>query len=205
MKTRLALLLLFALLALPVLTAVAAEEAPEEHAEESGTAELVFKWLNFLVVFGGGAYFGADFFRKKFAEMRRGIQSQIGEARRQREESQARLREIEKRLAGLADEIESLRQEAVESAAAERRRIQETARREAARLLATTRAEIESAGRAARLELRAYAARLAVTLAEQRIRQQLTPQAQAALFEASLGHLAAPPANPPASAAGGRA
>ena len=59
-------------------------------------------------------------------------------------------------------------------------------------MLATTRAEIESASRGARLELRAYAARLAVTLAEQRIQQQLTPLTHAALFEASLGHIAAP-------------
>lgn len=191
MKARLALLLMLALLALPALAAPAAEEGSEEHAAEGGAAELVFKWLNFLVVFGGGAYFGAGFLKKEFARMRQGIQSQIGEARRQREESQQRLAEIEQRLAGLEQEIESLRREAAESAAAERRRIEEAARRESERVLATTRAEIDSAGRAARMELRAYAARLAISLAEQRLRQQLTPQVHTALFEASLRHIAA--------------
>ena len=190
MRARLTLLLLFAVLASPVLMAVAAEEAPEEHAEEASTAELVFKWLNFLVVFGGGGYLAAGFLKKEFARLRQGIQSQIGEARRQREEARQRLVEIQERLAGLAKEIESLREEAAASAAGERRRLEESARREAERVLATTRAEIESAGGAARQELRAYAARLAITMAEERLRQQLTPQAHTALFEASLRHLA---------------
>ncbi len=191
MKSRLAVLLILLLLTLPVLSAWAAEEGGE-HAKEGGLAETIFKWVNFFIVFGGGAYFGAGALKKAFADMRRGIQSQIAEAHQQRESSQQRLQEIERRLAGLRDEIEALRKEAGATGVAERRRIREAAQREAERLLATTRAEIDSASRAARLELRAYAARLAVTLAEQRIQQQLTPPTHAALFEASLSHIVAP-------------
>lgn len=189
MKLRLALLLAALLLAAPLFPALAAEEG--EHAQ-GGSSELIFKWINFFVVFGGGAYFAGGLLKRKFAEMRQGIRSEIADAHRQREESRQRLAEIEERLARLQQEIEAMRKEAAENAAAEKQRIREAAEREARRLLATTRAEIDSTARAARLELRAYAARLAVTLAEQRIQQQLTPQAQAALFQAALGDFPAP-------------
>jgi len=177
----------------------AAEETHGQEAEhaEGATGELIFKWINFFLVFGGGGYFAVKPFRKWVAGQRKAIQDQIAAAQAERRQAEEKLAGIERRLAGLEQEINALRQEAVESAAAERTRIEEAARREAARILATTRAEIDSAGQAARLELRAFAARLAVTLAEQRIRQQLTPQVHASLFEASVREL-------PASASEGR-
>jgi F-type H+-transporting ATPase subunit b len=193
MKFRLALLLAALLLAAPVLPALAAApENHEEHASQGAPTELVFKWINFIVIFGGGGYLAGGLLKRKFAEMRQGIQNQIADARRQREDSQQRLAEIEQRLSRLQQEIEAMRKEAAANAAAEKQRIRDAAAREAQRLLATTRAEIDSTARAARLELRAYAAHLAVTLAEQRIQQQLSPQVQAALFQAALGELPAP-------------
>lgn len=193
MKPRLALALLLLLLIAPALLAVAAESGGE-HGESSGepssgTTELVFKWLNFLLVFGGGGYIAAGPFRRAMAAERKAIRDQIADAQRQREESRRRLTEIEQRLKGLSEEIEALRREARDNAAAEQVRLREAAMRESERALATARAEIDSAGRAARLELRAYAARLAVTLAEERLRQQLTPQLHAALFQASVAQL----------------
>jgi F-type H+-transporting ATPase subunit b len=187
MRLRLVLLLVTLLLAASFLPALAtAAEASDDHAQDSASTELVFKWLNFALVFGGGAYFLGGPLKRKLAAIRQGIRREIADARRQRETSQERLAEIEARLAGLEEEIQAMRKEAAQNAAAEQQRIQEATRREAERLLATTGAEIDSAGRAARLELRAYAARLVVNLAERSIEEQLTPQAHAALFEASL-------------------
>lgn len=193
MRNRLALGLVLLLLIAPALYAVAAESGGE-HGESSGehssgTTELVFKWLNFFLVFGGGGYFAAGPFRRAMAAERKAIRDQIADAQRHREESRRRLTEIEKRLAGLAQEIEALRREARDNAAAGQVRLREAAKRESERVLATARAEIDSAGRAARLELRAYAARLAITLAEERLRQQMTPQLHAALFQASVAQL----------------
>lgn len=190
MRKRLALFLVVALLLLPLATLRAAEEG-SEHGGESDTLATVFKWVNFVMVFGAGAYFARKPLAAAFAGQRRAIQGAIAEARQAREQSQARLAEGERRLARLGDEIEALRREALESGAAEQQRLQEATQREAGRILATARAEIESAGRAARLELRAYSARLAVTLAEKRLQQQLTPERQVALFEAAVGQLAA--------------
>jgi len=43
--------------------------------------------------------------------------------------------------------------------------------------------EIEAAGKGARLELKRYAAQLAIDLAEQKIRRQMTAEVQTALVE----------------------
>lgn len=188
MKRSTAALLLALLVLAPLAAALAAEEG--EHAADGVPTELIFKWLNFITVFGGLGYLLRKPMREFFTGQREAIQSSIEEARRAREESRARLRGVEERLARLEQEVEALRREAAENAAAEKQRIQETAQREAERILSTARAEMESVTRAARLELRAYAARLAVSLAEQEIRQRLTPPAHAALFQAFAGRLA---------------
>lgn len=187
MKSGLAFLLLVVLLAAPLATLRAAEEPGGEQANGTGT---IFKWLNFVLVFGALGYFLRKPLKQVFADQRAAIRGAIEEARQARATSQQRLAEVEARLARLEQEVEGLRKEAGVNAAAEKQRIQEAARREADRILATTRAEIDSSTRAARLELRAYSARLAVSLAEQRLRQQLTPDLHAALFQRFVGELA---------------
>lgn len=150
---------------------------------EGGSHETLFKWLNFALLFGALVYFTRKPFRRYFADRRRAIRASIEEARKLCERAEQQLAGMNQRLARLDEEVKAMRQQAAAEAAAEQRRIQETAAREAERILATARAEIDSTLRAGRLELRAYTARLAVTLAEQQIRKQLTPEAHAALFE----------------------
>jgi len=187
MKRSTGVLLLVLLVLAPLAAALAAEEG--DHAAQGIPTELIFKWLNFITVFGALGYLLRKPLREFFAGQRAAIRSGIEEARKAREESRKRLAEVEERLARLAQEVAGLRADAAENATAEKQRIQEVARREAERVLATARAEMESATRAARLELRAYAARLAVTVAEQEIRQRLTPQTHAALFQSFAGQL----------------
>lgn len=191
MKRPAATLLVALLLLLPLTSALAAGDDEAEPAQQGATTQLVFKWLNFVLVFGALGYLLRKPLGQAFAGQRAAIRGAIEEARQARTQAQARLQEIEQRLGRLEQEVEGLRREAADNAAAEKQRIHEAARREAERILATTRAEVDSAGRAARLELRAYAARLAVTLAEQRIQQQLTPETHAALFQASVAEFPA--------------
>ncbi|MGH9777713.1 MAG: hypothetical protein ACRD5I_04810 [Candidatus Acidiferrales bacterium] len=186
MKRAIVTLLLVALAALPALAA----EGGEEHGGD--TLTTVFKWINFITVFGALGWLLRKPMREFFTGQRATIQAAINEGREASRQAEQRMAEIEQRLARLDQEVEALRQEAAANAAAEQQRIRETARREAERILATAQAEIESTSRAARLELRAYAARLAVSLAEQRIRQRLTPDTHAALFETFVRGLRAP-------------
>ena len=184
MRRALTVFLLVALAAIPALAA----ESGDDHGGD--TLTTIFKWINFLTVFGALGWLLRKPMREFFTGQRAAIQAAINEGKLARQQAEQRVAEIEKKLANLGQEVEALRQEASEHAAAEQKRIREAARHEAERLLATAQAEIESTARAARLELRAYAARLAVNLAEQRIRQQLTPEAHTSLFDSFVRGLA---------------
>lgn len=180
MLRRLPLLLAWVLLAAGSLAAAEAE---------GGEQQTIFKWLNFALVFGALAYFARKPLRRYFADRRRAIQAAIEESRKLHQRASQQLDEINQRLARLGEETHAMRQQAAADAAAEQRRISETAAREAERILATARAEMDSVLRAGRLELKAYTARLAATLAERKIRGQLTPETHAALFQEFVDHL----------------
>ena len=65
---------------------------------------------------------------------------------------------------------------------------------EGAKILASAESEIDTLTRAARLDLKAYAAKLAVDLAEERIKSRMTPEAQGKLVQSyvqDLGELSA--------------
>ena len=72
---------------------------------------------------------------------------------------------------------------------AERERLRQAVTREAEKILELARAEIDAATRAAKLELKIYAARQAVDLAEAMIRQRLDQAGQRRLVARFVGAL----------------
>ena len=128
----------------------------------------------------GGPYFRAQ------AEETAG---KIAEGARAREAANRQREEIQKKLAGLEDEVKRLRVEAKRDAEAEAKRLRALARSEADRIEHAAQMEIEAAGRAARLELKALAARLAVERAEVLLSKEMTPQAETALFRTFVAEL----------------
>jgi F0F1-type ATP synthase membrane subunit b/b' len=83
------------------------------------------------------------------------------------------LAEVNARLARLDEETFALREQAAAEAAAERERIARTTEEEARKVREQAQREIESAGKAARLELRRYAAEQSTELAEELLRRDL--------------------------------
>ena len=160
----------------------------EGSAENSATAWL-FRWLNFLIVFGAIAYaivkFGAPAFRANADE----ISKKIAEGTRAREAAERQRRDIQTKLAGLEREIEQLRVEAKRDAEAEAQRLRDLGRAEAEKIEKAARAEIDAAGRAGRMELKALGARLAVERAEALLREELTPKSEAVLVGTFIAEL----------------
>jgi F0F1-type ATP synthase membrane subunit b/b' len=99
------------------------------------------------------------------------------------------LRDAERRLANLGDEVAQMRAAAQQDGTAEAERIRAMARDEAAKIGRTAQAEIEAAERAARMELKSIAARLAVERAEAIVKGKVTPEAQTALVRAFVENL----------------
>jgi F-type H+-transporting ATPase subunit b len=162
------------------LTAHAAEEGGA--AAGSETATEIFKWINFAIVAGAVLWLclkkAPGFFRGR-AEA---IGSAITKAGSAKAAADAQLHEAETKLANLQKEVAELRAFAERESAAEVERIRAATRSDEQKIAAAAKAEIEAAERAARLELKALAAKLAVDGAESLLAKQLTAKAQEALI-----------------------
>ncbi len=139
--------------------------------------------VNLLVFLGITYYLVRKPTAQWFHERRQRIRRELNHARVEREKAQAKLREIEARLARLDEEIEELKRRAQAEAEAEEVRIQAQARLQAEKLRAQARRDIESAARAAQLELKAFVAQQTVELARSLIRQQMTEEDHHRLVE----------------------
>jgi F-type H+-transporting ATPase subunit b len=173
------------------------EKGAHEQNSEGGEGGLQgWKWLNFAILAGGLGYLavkmGGPFFATRSAQIRKDL-VEAGELHKQAE---ARAAEVDRRLANLETEVASLREEAARESQAERERVAAQTEAELAKIKEQSEQEIVAAGKAARNDLRRYAAHLAVELAEKQIRSQMTPAAQSALVEDFVRDL-----DPPASEA----
>jgi len=97
------------------------------------------------------------------------IRKNLEEARRASEDANRRLSDIESRLSRLDSEIADMRKHAEEEAAAEEVRIKAAAEEDRRKVIESAEQEIDAAAKAARRDLKAYAASLAVSLAEKKI------------------------------------
>jgi F-type H+-transporting ATPase subunit b len=145
---------------------------------EHGSSELFWGWANFLLLAGGLGYVikknAGPYFAQRSLEIRKGMV----EAEAARAESDAKVAEVDRRLANLQAEIEALRGNARQEAEADAERVRREAAAEMDKVQQHLTEEIASAGKSARLDLRRYSAELALGLAEQKIAARLTPETQ---------------------------
>jgi ATP synthase F0 subunit b len=104
------------------------------------------------------------------------IVKELEQARRDKEEAQRRLAEVEARFARLDEEVAGIRAEAEREAAREAERIRQSAAADAEKIRLTAQREIDGAMKAARTELRAFVAEQSVALAETMIRRDIRPE-----------------------------
>lgn len=154
----------------------------------NGQAYWVAVALNFGIMFLFIAWVMRKTLPGFFGGRTSAIQKGIEEARKMSQEARQRLTEVEGRLSRLDSEIAAMRNEAEENGRAEERRIQQSGEEERRRIVASAQQEIDMAARAARRELKSYAAELAVDLAEKKIRvNQAQDEALVREFTAWLG------------------
>jgi ATP synthase F0 subunit b len=113
---------------------------------------------------------------KVFDDRAATIVKELEQAKRDKEEAQQKLAEVEARLSRLDQEVAQIRQEADLEGARERERIREAAAIDAEKLRQTAQREIEGAMKAARTELRAFVAENSVQMAENIIRREIRPE-----------------------------
>ena len=175
--------------ALPVLLAAGAillfpdpASAAAAGGEESVWA-TVARLFNFAILAGTLVYFLKSPLMGYLASRGTQIRQDLVTAADTRRTASAQLAAIEQKLAALPAELEALKQQGAEDVRAERVRMAERAAAERERLIDQTRREIDMRLRVARRELTELGAQLAMQIAEQRIRQTITPQDQLRLID----------------------
>src|SRR5579863_9529104 len=185
-------------------TREAAGEEKDETAEfkQSPSVRMIAKWtgmslqhaywlsvlLNFAVIAGIIFWAGRKYLPGMFSARTAAIQKAMQEAQKAGEEARRRLADIESRLMKLDGEIGMMRDAAEKDAAAEEARIQAAAQEDARKMVESAQQEIASAAKTARRELTAFAADLAVSLAQKQIHvDAATDQNLVKTFTGELG------------------
>jgi len=124
-----------------------------------------------------------------YASRSESIREQLAEAQRARAEAEAKLAEIESKMSRLDQELGEMKAAAEKDAELEYKRLIEAADEESRKIVGKAKEEIEGITREAYLDLKAHAAELAVTLAGQKIKGQITEEDRRRLFENFLAGL----------------
>ena len=177
-------LLIFFLTALPVL----AEEGAKPDPAESSTG-LLFRWLNFLIVFGGIAYLIAKYGGSFFSANAKAISASIREATAVKAEADRELREVETKIARLDQDVAQMREEARRNWAAESERLNTSAQAEIEKIAHAAREELAASERAAQQQVREMAASLAVERAAALVSSMMNTEVRSRMFQSFLGEL----------------
>jgi F-type H+-transporting ATPase subunit b len=147
--------------------------AKKEAKSEAAEPDAMWKWINFgLLAVGLGYLLGKTlppFFKSRTSD----IQKDIVEAQATKRDAEQRAAAIEKRVSALGADIEAFQAQSRTEMEQEAARIREETARMIEKVQKQAGNEIETAGKNAQRDLKAYAAKLSLDMAEQRIRTRL--------------------------------
>lgn len=161
----------------------AGHEAAEGHGggHEAGDPLLPAKWINFAILAAGLGFLIIKMGIPALKSQQQAILDGMNAAAKQAEATTAQAAEIEKRISNLDSEVAGIREKALSELEAEKKRIGEETAVLVAKVEQDATAELASAAKFAQAELKAHTAKLALELAEQKVRARMTPAAQEAL------------------------
>lgn len=168
-------------------SAQAAEQTGNSGAEKPGLA--IWQWINFAILVGVLGWLASKQGGPFFAGRAKGITEGLAAGAKAKNEAEARARAVDERLANLKDEIAEMRSQAREEREREADRIRRDTQGEITRIRAHAEQELESAGKQARLQVQRFTAKLAIDLAEQKIRSRMSSETQGSLFDRFLRDL----------------
>ena len=119
------------------------------------------------------------------------IKAELEKARTERDAALAKLKEVEERIAGLNDQVTAIKDRSKAEARAERKRIAESTQEEISKLSTQAQREIENAAKAAKTELRRFAAEQSVRMAEEMIKREIKPEDDARLMKENIQEMGA--------------
>jgi len=170
--------------------------ASGEHSgkEEGGGASHepspIYRWINFAILVAGLTYVLRKPLAQFFGERSDSIRKSLEEGRSALAAAEEKLHAVEKKLQGFEKEMAAFRAAALKEMEEEHARMRRATEREAEKMMESVRLQLDTAGKAARLELRRFAGEQAVALAEQMIRARLDESGQRLLVDQFVARLA---------------
>ncbi len=155
------------------------------HGEEGAShgPPIFAKLFNTVVFFGLLGWFAGPWIAAQLRTRKAQIATDLGAAQAAREEAEAKLAEMEVRLAEVDGEVEDILAKAGNQAEAEKERILAAAKTEAARILEQAEAQVGEYEAQATHRLRGQAAALAVELARDHVTKELADKDRTKLFD----------------------
>jgi F-type H+-transporting ATPase subunit b len=150
---------------------------------------MLWRIVNFLILAGLLGWMIRKSAGSFFVARTESIVKNIAESRKRLEESAARAKAIDERLANLGREIDALQAKAKAEMAAEHARIEQATEAAVRKVFALTEQEIAAFAKAARADLKVHTAQLAADLAEKKIAARMTPDLQRSLVGAFVRRL----------------
>lgn len=154
------------------------EEGTSEQTEKAERRELILKTINFLILVVGLTIALRKPLAAFFVERSGKIKKDLTEGRKALEAAQATLTQVERKLQRLGEEITAFQASNAREMEAERERIRKATTEEAAKIMEAARAQLDAASRSSVLELKTYAARQALVLAEEMLQRRLDAAAR---------------------------
>ena len=159
------------------LATLAMASAGGGHASEGVLLkDFLYRCLNFAVVLGILGYFALKPIKKALGDRKEHVVKTLEEARKSRAEAEARYQEVEAKLKAANADIEQVYSAIREEGEAERQKIIANAVTMAEKIQAEAEKSAQRAVENASLQLRAEAASLAVQLAEQLIKKNISSE-----------------------------
>jgi len=154
-----------------------------EENSSSNFLPFLGKSINFIILFGGLAYFLSKPLRNYFKKRSLEIKQSLAQAENLRREAEEKLKEAEVQLESLGEKIDQIKKEAEMVGQREKERIINEAKREAERIKRLSQQEIELLIQGGIQELREYTIEMATILAQERLKKRMTPKEHSLLIE----------------------
>ena len=156
--------------------------AAEEAGNKWGSLLTLGRWFNLALVILVLFWVARKPLAAFCSNRTQSIREQLEEAQKARREAEAKLAEAAERTKHLEDELRDIKAAGEKEAQGEYQRLLAAAEKDADKIIERARQEIDGMTRAAQTELKRHVAALAVQLAEEKIRNEITVEDSDRLF-----------------------
>ena len=149
----------------------------------------LWKFLNLAIFLGFGIYIMRRPISEALSTRREAIKKELLQAQEQKALAVAKMAEADSLLSRVDSDVRAVTEQSHKEAESEKQRVAAAAAREIEKLKQQAEREMDNAAKVARKSLRQFLARKSVEFARERVRGEISPEADRRLIEDSIGEL----------------